>query len=164
MKRLLFYPTTILFGLWFQVIENHFLGGSWFTVQGLLVAAVYWGLAEGPVVGSSMGFAWGLLDDASSMGLLGMHAMLFASAGYVAGMVRRQIDETKPWTQGIFTAALSLAVVVGSSVLDRIFALHPHALRGSTWLEPLWNGLAAPMLFVGFKFWSMLWDMTRKER
>ena len=50
------------------------------------------------LTGESVGFIWGLLIDASSLGLLGLHAVLYALAGYAAGMFRRQT--IAPWHGG----------------------------------------------------------------
>lgn len=164
MKTFLFYPVTFFLALWLQVLVNHFLGGSWFFVQGLLVVVVYWGLTRGAMAGCVMGFLWGLTADASSLGLLGEQALLFATAGYVAGSLRRQLDETKPWTQGIFTGALSLGVTVGTAIIDRIFLGNSHAVHLSMWLQPVWNGLFAPLLFILLQSWAALWDMSLENR
>jgi rod shape-determining protein MreD len=160
MKYFLFYAITLLGGLWLQVIQNHFLGGSLFSVQFLVVAAIYWGLAHGPLSGSVIGFLWGLLSDAASLGLLGERALLFAAVGFSAGFFRRQLDDTKPWTQGIFTLFASLAVVIGELLIEHFFsgtAQRPVSL--SVWLQPFWNALAAPLLFLAFQSWDMVWDV-----
>ena len=71
----------------------------------ILVVVLYFGLSRGPMTGELLGFFWGLLTDASSLGLMGMHALLYSAAGYLAVMLRRQLDENKVWTQAIFTLA-----------------------------------------------------------
>ena len=42
------------------------------------------------------------------LGLMGLHTLLYGMAGYTGGMVRRQLDETKAWTQAIFSLGVSL--------------------------------------------------------
>src|SRR6266481_4483731 len=98
MKRTFYYGVTVWLFLWLQVVSNHFLGGTLVSVQWILMAVLHFGLVRGPWVGESIGFVWGLLVDASSLGLLGIHATLYALAGYAAGMFRRQLDSSKIWT------------------------------------------------------------------
>src|SRR5438128_2269023 len=81
MKRILYFVLTLWIFLWAQVVSNHYLGGTLFSVQWILLAVLHFGLIRGPWVGETMGFIWGLLVDASSLGLLGLHAMLYALAG-----------------------------------------------------------------------------------
>jgi len=73
---------------------------------------------RGPLAGETIGFMWGLLVDASGLGLVGLHALLYAAAGYMAGMLRRQLDEDKIWTQAIFTVIVSVLYVVFYLILD----------------------------------------------
>ena len=87
MKKLLYYLTTLWLLLWFQVISNHFIGGTLFSVQWLLIAILHFGLRRGPWTGEWVGFIWGIFVDAASMGMLVIHAMLYALAGYAAGML-----------------------------------------------------------------------------
>jgi len=160
MKLFIFYAVTILGGLWLQIIQNHFLGGSLFSVQLLVVAVIYWGLAHGTTSAPLMGFCWGLLTDAASLGLLGERALLYAAVGFISGLLRRQLDDTKPWTQGIFTLMASFGIVIGEILIERCFqngGLRP--IRLSTWIQPLWNALAAPLLFLAFRWWEMAWDV-----
>jgi rod shape-determining protein MreD len=108
MKKFLYYSVTLMGVLWLQILCNHFLGGSWFSINGVLVAVLFFGLSRGPLVGQLMGFAWGLLMDASSLGMMGLHTLIYAVAGYSAGLLRRQLDEAKAWTQAIFSFAGTL--------------------------------------------------------
>ena len=145
--------------LWLQIIQNHFLGGTLVSVQFLVVAVIYWGLSHGSVSASLMGFMWGLLMDAASLSLLGECALLFATVGFVAGTLRRQLDDTKPWTQGIFTLIASLGVLLGELLLERCFLNGAHPVRPSTWLQPVWNALAAPLLFLLLRSWDLVWNV-----
>jgi len=142
-----------------QVINNHLLGGSAFSVDVLLICVLYYGLNQGPLVGQGMGIVWGLLNDASSLGLLGMHALLYALAGYAAGMLRRQLDETKLWTQGIFTLAISLGYSLLYLGLDHLFSGSDRSFSWGTALHPFVNGCLAPVLFWLLHRWSEAWEI-----
>lgn len=164
MKTLLFFMITLLGGLWLQVIQNHFLGGSIFSVQFLIVATIYWGLTHDAVSALIIGFLWGLLSDAASLSLLGERALLFCAVGFCAGFFRRQLDDTKPWTQGVFTFLASCGVVTGEYLIEHIFLRAQRPIPTSVWLQPLWNALAAPLLFLMLRSWDMVWDIRERDR
>ena len=48
MKKLIYFLLTLWIGLWIQVVSNHFLGGTLFSVQWILLAVLYCGLTCGP--------------------------------------------------------------------------------------------------------------------
>lgn len=164
MRTAFFYALTLLGGLWLQVIENHFLGESIFSVQFLIIAVIYEGLTHGPVVGPLVGFCWGMLSDAASLGLLGERALLFCAVGFIAGSLRRQLDDTKPWTQGIFALTASLGIVLGEMFIEHVFLHSQRSPRISTWLQPLWNGLAAPLVFIALRAWDVAWGSREVHR
>ena len=163
MKRLLFYILTIWIVLWLQVLHNHYFGGSRFSVNLVLIIVLYFGLMRGPIVGQSLGFIWGLLTDASSLGLMGMHTLLYALAGYVAGMLRRQLDETKTFTQSFFTFAASLAYVVLYVGLDHVFTSAERPVGWQMAIQPVVNALLAPAFFWFMRWWSGLWQLFPLE-
>src|SRR5437762_7111568 len=80
MKRTLFYLMTLLGVLWLQMAGNYFAGSSGFSVDAILIVVLYFGLSRGPLAGEMLGFAWGLLMDASGLGLIGLHAFLYAGS------------------------------------------------------------------------------------
>jgi rod shape-determining protein MreD len=164
MRPFFFYAVTLFGGFWLQIIQNHFLGGSLFSVQLLVIAVIYWGLSHGSVSAPLMGFVWGLLTDAASLGLLGERALLFAAVGFIAGLLRRQLDDTKPWTQAIFTLIASLGILLGEMLIDHCFLRGAHPVRASTWVQPVWNALAAPILFLLLRSWDMAWDIHGRHR
>ena len=98
-KKALFFFFTVWILLWSAGGQQPFSGRDAFAVQWILIAVLHFGLKRGPWSGELMGFVLGILVDASSLGLLGVHAILYALAGYTAGMVRRQLDASKLWTQ-----------------------------------------------------------------
>jgi len=164
MKRILYFVLTLWIFLWAQVVSNHYLGGTLFSVQWILLAVLHFGLIRGPWVGETMGFIWGLLVDASSLGLLGLHAMLYALAGYTAGMFRRQLDSSKIWTQTIFTWMASVVYFGAYVVMTRFLAANVEPFQWALLTVPVINAVFAPFVFRILEYWAKTWDMAPVER
>jgi rod shape-determining protein MreD len=163
MKKSLYFTLTVILVLWVQIAGDYFFGSSGVSANIVLIAVLFFGLARGPLVGELMGFLWGLLMDASSLGLMGLHALLYASAGYLAGMLRRQLDQDKVWTQSIFTLIISVLYVVVYLILDRIFSLGPHPVSWAMGIQPISNAVIAPAVFWLLQRWTQLWDYLPQE-
>jgi rod shape-determining protein MreD len=163
-KRLLYFVFTLWIFLWAQVASNHFLGGTLFSVQWILLAVLHMGLVRGPWAGETMGFIWGLLVDAASLGLLGLHAILYALAGYAAGMFRRQLDSSKIWTQTILTWMASVVYFATYIVVTRFLAANEEPFQWALLTVPVMNAIFAPLVFRVLEFWDRAWDMTPVER
>jgi rod shape-determining protein MreD len=163
MKRAFYFLFTLWIVLWVQVVSNHFLGGTTFAVQWILIAVLHFGLARGPWAGESVGFLWGLLVDSSSMGLLGVHAILYALAGYAAGMFRRQLDSSKMWTQAIFTWMVSMVYFALYLVVERFFSATENSFQWASVTVPFMNALFAPLVFRVLERWAEAWDMEPEE-
>ena len=164
MKKAIFYLLTTAGVLWIQMAGDYFVGASGFSANVVLVIVLYFGLSRGPMTGVVLGLIWGLLVDASGLGLIGLHALLFAASGYLAGMLRRQLDEKKIWTQAIFSTGVSGAFVLFYFVLDRLFSIGAHPFSVSMLAQPLINGAVAPLLFWLMLRWGQLWNMLPQER
>ena len=164
MKRAIYYLLTMWLLLWAQVVSNHLLGGTLFSVQWILLAVLHFGLARGPWVGESLGFVLGLFVDSSSMGLLGVHAILYALAGYAAGMFRRQLDSSKIWTQAIFTWMVSVVYFALYLLVERFFSIGEGPFQWMLLTVPLMNALFAPIIFKALELWAVAWDMEPEER
>jgi rod shape-determining protein MreD len=160
---MLYYFMPLWIFLWAQVASNHFLGGTPFSIQWILLAVLHFGLARGPWVGESFGFIWGLLIDASSLGLLGLHACLYALAGYAAGMFRRQLDSSKMWTQAIFSWMASVVYFALYLVVTRFLSTSEEPFQWALLTVPILNALLAPMVFRVLEVWAQIWDMTPVE-
>jgi rod shape-determining protein MreD len=163
MKTTLYYLATLFLVLWIQMAGDYFLGATGFSVNVVLVIVLYFGLSRGPMAGQLFGLIGGLLVDASSLGLMGLHAMLYAGAGYLAGMFRRQLDERKAWTQTIFTIGVSVIYLLLFVVLDRVFSVSPHPLSWASLAQPMINGVIAPVLFLLMQEWGQLWNILPHE-
>jgi len=133
--------------LWAQVVSNHFLGGTLFAVQWILIAVLHFGLTRGPWSAEWMGFVCGILTDASSLGLLGVHAILYSLAGYAAGMFRRQLDASKMWTQAIFSWMVTMVYFALYLVVERFFSVNEGTFQWAFVTVPLMNALFAPLVF-----------------
>ncbi len=164
MRKVLYFALTVWILLWAQVVSNHFLGGTLFSIQWIFLAVLHFGLARGPWTGESMGFVWGLLLDASTLGFLGLHSMLFSLAGYAAGMFRRQLDASKLWTQTILSWMASLAYFTAYFLVTRLLSSSEESLRWAFLTVPLLNALAAPLVFYVLDFWAQVWDQDSAER
>jgi cell shape-determining protein MreD len=68
-----------------------------------------------------VGFVWGLFSDTMRADLFGADALLYALAGYAAGMVRRQIDlgAPEPLAATVFLVTWAYAIALG--VLGHVF-------------------------------------------
>jgi rod shape-determining protein MreD len=164
MKKAIYFFMTFWILLWVQVVSNHFLGGTLFSVQWILLAVLHYGLMRGPWVGESMGFVWGLLIDASSLGLMGLHAVLYTLAGYAAGMFRRQLDVSKMWTQTIFSWMASVVYFALYLVIARFLSAGEEPFQWGILTVPVVNALLAPVVFRVLDYWATLWDMVPEER
>jgi len=163
MKKALYFFFTVWILVWGQVVSDHFLGGTLFAVQWVLIAVLHFGLTRGPWSGECMGFTWGILIDASSLGLLGIHAILYSLAGYAAGMFRRQLDASKMWTQAIFSWMVSMIYFALYLVVERFFSVNEGTFQWAFLTVPVMNAVFAPLVFGALDFWMEVWDMTPVE-
>jgi rod shape-determining protein MreD len=89
--------------------------------QFLLALTVVVAARRGPVTAMLVGFVWGLFSDTLRADLFGADALLYALAGYGAGMVRRQIDlgAPEPLAATVFLMTWAYAIMLG--VLGHVF-------------------------------------------
>jgi len=163
-KSVFYYVFTLWMFLWVQVVSNHFLGGTFFSVQWVLLAVIHFGLIRGPWTGEMMGFVWGLFVDAASLGLLGLHGVLYALAGYASGMFRRQLDISKLWTQTIFSWMVSMVYFVLYLVVRRFLSAGEEPFDWGIFTVPVVNAIVAPFVFRALDYWAKAWGMAPQER
>jgi rod shape-determining protein MreD len=164
MKKASYYLLTLWGVLWAQVFISHFLGGSFISLDLVLVVTLYYGLSRGPLAGQCLGVVWGLMLDASSMGVMGVHTLLYALVGYTAGMVSRQLDNSKGWTQGLFTFSASVGYLVLYLLLTRLFSSASRSVSWMMAIHPVVNACFAPLIFWLMEQWADLWSMAPLER
>ncbi len=120
--------------------------------QFLLALTVLVAARRGPLAAILIGWAWGLYADVLRADLFGANALLYALAGYAAGMVRRQVDlrAIGPLATAVFLLSWAYALSLG--VLGMIFS------KGFVWIGwpsllagPIMNALAAAAA-------SLIWE------
>ena len=103
-----------------------------------------------------VGFAWGLFSDTLRADLFGADALLYALAGYAAGMLRRQIDlgAPEPLAVTVFLMTWAYALLLG--LLGHVF------LKSFVWVgwvslitAPFMNALVA---IAGATFFDARWE------
>lgn len=126
--------------------------------QFLLVATLLIASRRGPVPAMLAGFGWGLFLDVSRAELFGASAFLLTGAGYVAGMVRKQIDLRAAGPLAVCTVLVTLGVLLTHGVLGLVFAKSFERFGWLTWLfTPLMNGLLAAL-------GAVVWDAAGGDR
>jgi rod shape-determining protein MreD len=122
--------------------------------QFLLVLTLLLAARRGPVVAMLAGFGWGLFLDVSRAELFGASAFLLTGAGYVAGMVRKQIDLRAAGPLAACTFLVTLGVLFAHGVLGLVFTKSFENFAWQVWLfTPLMNGLLAG---AGAGLWDVL--------
>ena len=120
--------------------------------QILLALTILVAARRGPVAAALAGYAWGLFSDLLRADLFGADALLYALAGYGAGMLRRQIDlsAVEPMAATVFLLSWMYALMLG--VLGQIF------LKSFVWIG--WTSfIAAPFLNAMIAvIGALIWD------
>ncbi len=163
MKTGLFYAVTLWLLLWLQVLTHHASGGTWLSLPWTFIAVLFLGLVRGPFIGQLFGAILGLLLDASTMSLFGLNALLYAVAGFTSGMMRRQLDGTKPWTQMIFSGLASFIYASLFVALDQLFSHSPRPIGWVLGVQPTLQACLAPVVFQVMRQWVALWDAFPME-
>lgn len=128
----------------------------WGTAPQIMLAlTVLVAARRGPVAAMLLGYVWGLYADTMRAELFGANALLYALAGYAAGVVRRQLDlrAAGPLVATVFLFSWAYAVLFG--VLGLIF------LKNFLWvgwapflLAPFLNALVAIVGAVAWDVWG----------
>jgi len=118
--------------------------------QLLLLVTVAIALSEGPLLGMTAGFTFGLLTD-MVLGLpAGVTALTYTLAGYVVGRIRMQMQAPSAWMPIGMIAFATLAAMLFYGAFSLVLgqeSLPPgrvlrHAVQGA-----LYNGLLTPFLY-----------------
>ena len=112
----------ITLALALQTILARFLVGGAAAVDLVLVVVVYVGLTSGPVAGMLTGSLAGLIQDALSIGVIGIGGLAKSIVGFAVGAIGQQF---------IVTATLPrLVVFVGSTVAHSAMFMGLYVLMG----------------------------------
>ncbi len=114
----------------------------------LLVIIVYLGLRKGPETGCISGFAFGLMQDASSEILFGANALAKTILGFFSGIGGKQL-----YTQSVFTHMLCVGL---STLAGELMLLGLQGFQ-SNWKQMLlyetcYNMLCCPVIVGIFRF------------
>ena len=123
--------------------------------QFLLALTMLVAARRGPVPAMLIGYAWGLFSDTLRADLFGADALLYALAGYGAGVVRRQLDlgSPEPLAATVFLTTWAYALMLG--FLGHVF------LKSFVWVgwvsfltAPFMNAVVAVLGAALFESWG----------
>ena len=121
-----------------QTTLARFLAGGAAAIDLVLVVVVYVALTNGPVTGMLAGSAAGIVQDALSIGVIGIGGLAKSVVGFVVGAVGQQF---------IVTAALPrLVIFLGASVAHAVMFIGLYVLLGLGSFPSPWTGILSQAL------------------
>lgn len=130
--------TAIALALALQTTLARFLAGVGAAVDLVLVVVVYVALTSGPVAGMLAGSAAGILQDALSIGVIGIGGLAKSVVGLVVGAIGHQF---------LVAAALPrLVIFLGSSVAHAMMFIGIYVLLGLGSFPSPWAGILTQAL------------------
>ena len=125
--------TAIALALALQTTLARFLAGGAAALDLVLVVVVYVALTNGPVTGMLAGSAAGIIQDALSIGVIGIGGLAKSVVGFAVGAIGQQF---------IVTAALPrLVIFLGSSVAHAAIFIGLYVLLGLGSFPSPWAGV-----------------------
>ena len=157
--------TAIVLALALQTTLARFLDGGGAALDLVLVVVVYVALTNGPVTGMLAGSAAGIIQDALSIGVIGIGGLAKSVVGLVVGAIGQQF---------LVAAALPrLVIFLASSVAHAVMFIGIYVLLGlGSFLSP-WAGILTQALgntavgmiaFSIVEVFSMVVDRRRSSR
>jgi rod shape-determining protein MreD len=130
--------TAIAIALALQTTLARFLAGGAAALDLVLVVVVYVALTNGPVAGMLAGSTAGIIQDALSIGMIGIGGLAKSVVGFVVGAIGQQF---------IVTAALPrLVIFLGSSVAHAAMFIGLYVLLGLGSFPSPWAGILSQAL------------------
>ncbi len=130
--------TAIALALALQTTLARFLAGGGAAVDLVLVVVVYVALTSGPVAGMLAGSAAGILQDALSIGVIGIGGLAKSVVGFAVGAIGQQF---------LVTATLPrLVIFFGSSVAHAAMFIGLYVLLGLGSFPSPWAGILSQAL------------------
>lgn len=164
MIRLLFIASTLVMGIFFQIVLGRYLSLYDAAPQVFLLLTVTNGFVFGPITGEILGFCWGLMSDATGVRMFGMNAFLLALAGYLAGRLRRRVASERITAQIVIALVATLYYSLGVKGLYGLFDegnggfSFPHFI-----LEAIYNAVFVSALFMLTERWIFLWRIPNEH-
>lgn len=107
---------------------------------------IYWCMALPHRIGVGVGWLVGLLVDAGRGGLLGQHALAFATVAYLTLQTYRRIRVFSPWRQ---TFSILIFLLIKQVLVFWISGVIGYPPRDGWYLAPALGGMALwPLLFI----------------
>ncbi len=149
-NKIVFYLILYFLGLVLQFGWSQYLSFWGLAPNIILIFVIFSALTDGPLAGQWMGFLWGISWDAMSVSMFGGRAFALTVIGYLAGMLSRQLDETKPSSQGVIVLAASVLYTLLLWAAFQVFSPDqiPFKPNYITILQPFYNVMLAPVIFA----------------
>ncbi|HTX74389.1 MAG TPA: rod shape-determining protein MreD [Rectinemataceae bacterium] len=152
MIRSMLFSTILLVG--FAFAQSAWLGGV--AVLGVvpdlpLVALIWISYMNGPVVGPTVGFLEGLVEDFTTAAPLGFHAFIRTVVGTLASLMHGSFFIDRFLLPVVLGALGTIVKALAASFLALFFgaAVHSYSfLERMIWIEAAYNGLIAPFVFL----------------
>ena len=163
MKNLVYAVVTLITGTLLHFVCQRYLSVSGAAPDILLLLTVVHGFTCGPVMGQLMGFAWGLIGDASGTELFGVSAFNLAAVGFVSGALRRRVASERVTAQLVIGAAATLAQLLVGRALLSLFESAGRATIFEFVVECLMNVILVPWVFLAMERWLDIWSVEREH-
>ena len=155
MRKLLFYPVTVIIFLIIQMIVFKHLRIQEVCPDMFLLGMIYFALKRGPVTGMNFGFFSGLLQDAFLIGPFGANALIKTLIGFLVGLFQKKIYEDSIVAQSGIVFLFSFLYYWGILFLQLLFSqayyIRPFYLSV---VFAVYNGVTAPVIFIMFDLWE----------
>ena len=154
--RLLFYIPIIVLLMLIQSTTVRIFPNILYQPDLITIAIVYLAHQEGKVVGQSMGFFSGILEDVLGLGPFGFHALIRTVMGYTVGF-------TTDWRVTDSPLVAFVLVVLGIVIQQLLYLLfgtifsYPRIVISTLSLQSVWEALLT-ILFtpICFSLFSLL--------
>lgn len=162
MTRVLYYLLTGSCLLWVQLAFQYRFGHQGIQIDFIMLGVFYLALRMGSLPAEIFGFILGLFVDASWMGVLGLRALLYASEGFFVGLVQRDVDTSKLWTQIMGSFVIGIVMYSFQTLLLRLMTDTTITWYAFT-LKVVLTTLVAPVFFWAFHFWTKSWGILNRD-
>ncbi len=164
MTRFFFYLSTLVIGLFLEIIFTRYFSLFGIAPNLLLIFVVALGFMLGPVTGETVGFIWGLMADSLGINLFGMHSLILTLAGYISGKLRRRVDAERAAPQIVIACVATLFSAVLSSFAYSLTEESEGRIGiPSLILQMVLNGLVASVCFWIIDQWALIWRVEQEH-